>query len=232
MITVRKSDDRGHLNHGWLDTYHTFSFGEYYDPKHMRFRALRVINEDRVAPGAGFPKHPHHDMEIISYVIDGAIAHRDSLGHGATLRPGEVQVMSAGTGIEHSEFNPEKDQPLHLLQIWIMPRARNLPARWDQKAFPMDDRHNRLRTLVSEDGRDGSLTIQQDAQLLGATLDAGQSISHRLDAERHAWVQVVRGRVNVNGETLDAGDGAGISEEEEITVRAEENAELLVFDLA
>lgn len=232
MITVRRSDDRGHLNHGWLDTYHTFSFGEYYDPKHMRFRALRVINEDRVAPGAGFPKHPHHDMEIISYVIDGAIAHQDSLGHGATLRPGEVQVMSAGTGIEHSEFNPEKDQPLHLLQIWIMPRARNLPARSDQKAFPMDDRHNRLRTLVSEDGRDGSLTIQQDAQLLGATLDAGQSISHRLDAERHAWVQVVRGRVNVNGETLHAGDGAGISEEEEITIRAEENAELLVFDLA
>lgn len=232
MITVRKSEDRGHLNHGWLDTYHTFSFGEYYDPKHMRFRALRVINEDRVAPGAGFPTHPHHDMEIISYVVDGAIAHRDSLGHGATLRPGEVQVMSAGTGIEHSEFNPEKDHPLHLLQIWIMPRNRNLPARWDQKAFPMEDRRNQLRTLVSEDGRDGSLTIQQDARLLGATLDEGATLSHPLDDQRHAWVQVVRGRVNINGAILTAGDGAAISEEREIAIRADENAEVLVFDLA
>lgn len=232
MITVRRSEDRGHLNHGWLDTYHTFSFGEYYDPKHMRFRALRVINEDVVAPGAGFPKHPHHDMEIISYVVDGAIAHQDSLGHGATLRPGEVQVMSAGTGIEHSEFNPEKDKPLHLLQIWIMPRAKNLPARWDQKEFPYEDRRNRLRTLVSEDGRDGSLTIQQDARLLGATLEAGQSLVHRLDAGRHAWVQVVRGEVSVLGEALKAGDGAGISDEQEITIQAEENAEFLVFDLA
>src|SRR5690606_20733026 len=163
-----------HLNHGWLDTYHTFSFGEYYDPSNIRFRALRVINEDRVAPGAGFPTHPHHDMEIISYVVEGAIAHQDSLGHGATLRPGEVQVMSAGTGIEHSEFNPLKDQPLHLLQIWIMPRAKALPARWDQKAFPLEDRRNRWRTLVSEDGRDESLTIQQNARLLGTLTDAGK----------------------------------------------------------
>ena len=232
MITIRKSEERGHLDHGWLDTYHTFSFDQYYDPGHMHFRSLRVINEDRVAAGKGFPTHSHRDMEIITYILAGALEHRDSMGNGSVIRPGDVQRMSAGTGVAHSEFNPSDSAAVHLLQIWIMPRARNLPPSYEQKAFSEDERHNRLRLVASDDGRDGSVTIQQEASLYAAILDRDSSIEQTLSESRYAWLQVARGSINFNGHSLTQGDGAAISREGSLRILASEEAELLLFDLA
>jgi hypothetical protein len=232
MITIRKSDERGHLNHGWLDTYHTFSFDQYYDPAHMHFRSLRVINEDRVAAGKGFPTHSHRDMEIITYILAGALEHRDSMGNGSVIRPGDVQRMSAGTGVAHSEFNPSETEPVHLLQIWIMPRARNLSPSYEQKAFSEAERRKRLRLVASDDGRDGSVTIQQDAKLYAAILNRETTIEHTLTESRYAWLQVARGNVNINGHELTQGDGAAISREPSLKILASDEAELLLFDLA
>jgi redox-sensitive bicupin YhaK (pirin superfamily) len=191
MIRVRRASERGHFDHGWLDTFHTFSFARYYDPGHMGFRSLRVINEDRVAPGRGFGTHPHEDMEIVTYVLSGALAHRDSLGTGSTIRPGELQRMTAGTGITHSEFNPSDAEPVHLYQIWLLPEREGLEPSYEQRAFPEDERRNRLRLVASPDGQDGSLSIRQDARLYLATLDGGREASHELAPGRHAWVQVL-----------------------------------------
>ena len=232
MITIRKSEDRGHLNYGWLNTYHTFSFDQYYDAAHMHFRSLRVINEDRVAPSKGFPTHSHRDMEIITYILSGELEHRDSMGNGSVIRPGDVQRMSAGTGVSHSEFNPSDSESVHLLQIWIMPRARNLPSSYEQKAFSKDERRNRLRLVASEDGRDGSVTIQQDAKVYAAILDRDATLEHNLADSRHAWIQVARGNINVNGETLNQGDGVRVSDEPALKIVAADEAELLLFDLA
>src|SRR4051812_2353583 len=234
MIRVRKASERGHFDHGWLDTYHTFSFSRYFDPAHMGFRSLRVINEDRVAPGRGFGTHPHEDMEIVTYVLSGALAHEDSLGTGSTTRPGELQRMTAGTGITHSEFNPSQSEPVHLYQIWLLPEREGLEPSYEQRAFPDAGRHNRLRLVASPDGGDGSLTIRQDARLYLATLDGGHEVTHEVGAGRHAWVQVLRGGVTLNGQGLSAGDGAAVSEESGLAVRAEgaSEAEVLLFDLA
>jgi redox-sensitive bicupin YhaK (pirin superfamily) len=232
MITIRKSGDRGHLNHGWLDTYHTFSFDQYYDPAHMHFRSLRVINEDRVASGKGFPTHSHRDMEIITYILSGALEHRDSMGNGSVIRPGDVQRMSAGTGVAHSEFNPSDAEAVHLLQIWIMPSARNLPPSYEQKHFTEEERRGGLRLVASEDGRGGSVAIQQDASLYAAILDPDGKLEHPLDEKRYAWIQVARGTVEVNGEALKQGDGAAISHERAITLASADGAEILLFDLA
>jgi redox-sensitive bicupin YhaK (pirin superfamily) len=232
MITPRKSQDRGHFDLGWLNTHHTFSFGEYHDPRNMNFRTLRVINEDVVAPGAGFGMHPHRDMEIITYVLSGALEHKDSMGHGEVLRPGEVQRMSAGTGILHSEFNASKTDPVHLLQIWIMPERKGIEPGYEQKAFAESERRNRLREVVSPNASDGELRIHQDASIHASLLDAGKSVMYELKPGRHAWVQVARGKIDVNGTTLSAGDGAAISDEPSLTIRAETDAEFLLFDLA
>jgi len=232
MIRVRKASERGHFNHGWLDTYHTFSFSRYYDPRHMGFRALRVINEDRVQPGQGFGTHPHEDMEIVTYVLSGALAHKDSLGTGSAIRPGELQRMTAGTGITHSEFNPSQTEPVHLYQIWLLPEREGLEPSYEQRAFPEEERHNRLRLVASPDGGDGSLTIRQDAQLYFATLDEGYEITKDIPSGRHAWLQVLRGNVSLNGQAISAGDGAAVSEESALAIRAESPSEVLLFDLA
>lgn len=232
MLTLRKSTDRGHFNHGWLDTYHTFSFADYYDPRQMGFRSLRVINEDRVKPGHGFGRHGHRDMEIVTYVLDGALEHKDSLGHGEVLRPGEFQRITAGTGIEHSEFNPSETEPVHLYQIWLLPERRGLTPGYEQKAFPDAGQRDRWRVVASHDGRDGSLTIHQDAVLSLATLDAGRELAYPLALGRHAWLQVLRGAVAVNGEALTAGDGVAVSAEESVAVRAAETSAVMLFDLA
>lgn len=232
MITIRKSSDRGHINHGWLDTYHTFSFGEYYDPAHMSFRSLRVINEDYVKGGHGFPTHPHHDMEIITYVLEGALEHKDSLGTGAVIKPGEVQWMSAGKGIRHSEFNPSRTDPVHLLQIWITPSTKGLKPAYDQKQFPADTRRNRLALVASGTGAEGSIRINQDADLYASILEKGKDVSLTLRPERHAWVQVARGAISVNGTNLSVGDGAAVSGESSLKLAASEDSEVLVFDLA
>ena len=232
MITIRKSEERGHLNYGWLDTYHTFSFDQYYDPAHMHFRSLRVINEDRVAPGKGFPTHSHRDMEIITYILSGALEHRDSIGNGSVIRPGDVQRMSAGTGVAHSEFNPSDADPVHLLQIWIMPSARNLAPSYEQKTFLEDERRNRLRLVASDDGSNGSVIIQQDAKLYAAIMDRGSTIEHTLTENRYAWLQVARGSLNIDGHELTQGDGAAISGEPSLRILASDDAELLLFDLA
>jgi hypothetical protein len=232
MITKRPASARGHFNHGWLDTFHTFSFADYHDPAAMGFRSLRVINEDRVAPAAGFGMHPHRDMEIVTYVLDGALAHQDSTGSQGTIRRGVVQRMSAGTGITHSEFNASKTDPVHLLQIWIMPDRRGATPRYEDRVFPEADRHNRLRQIVSPDGADGSLDIHQDARIFSGLLDAGQRIAQPLAPGRHAWVQLAAGKVSVNGVTLEAGDGAAISDETSVDITAAAPAEVLVFDLA
>ncbi|MBY0262676.1 MAG: pirin family protein [Phycisphaerales bacterium] len=232
MITTRPSAARGHFDHGWLDTRHTFSFGRYQDPKHMGFRSLRVINEDRVAPGQGFGEHPHADMEILSYVLSGSLAHRDSLGNTFTVTPGQVQRMSAGTGVEHSEFNPSKAEPVHFLQVWIRPDAAGAKAAYDQKEFPIHAEHNTLHLLASKSGRDGSLAINQNAGIYAGVIDAGQTVAHPLAPGRHAWVQVARGEVTLNGTPLAAGDGAAISDEPSASLVATREAEVLVFDLA
>ncbi len=228
MITLRPAAERGHFDHGWLDTRHTFSFADYHDPAHMGFRALRVINEDRVAPGAGFPPHPHRDMEIVTVVLAGAIAHRDSMGHEETLRPGEVQRMTAGRGVVHSEYNPSKDEPLHLYQVWIQTDRPGRAPEYEQKAFPDGAR----RLVVSPDGRDGSLRIHQDVELWRVRLAAADRQSHALAKARHAWVQVASGAVILNGRALSAGDGAAVSDERELAIEAKAPSELLVFDLA
>ncbi|HEX8203129.1 MAG TPA: pirin family protein [Isosphaeraceae bacterium] len=232
MIRVRTASERGHFDHGWLDTYHSFSFARYYDPRHMGFRALRVINEDRVAPGRGFGAHPHEDMEIVTYVLDGALEHRDSLGTGSTIRPGELQRMTAGTGIRHSEFNPSATEPVHLYQIWMVPEREGLEPAYEQRAFPEAERRNRLRLVASPDGSDGALAIRQDARLYLATLDGGHGVSHVLAPGRHAWLQVLRGAVDVQGHLLAAGDGAALSDESGLTIRAGGPSEVLLFDLA
>ena len=232
MITIRKSEERGHFDLGWLDTYHTFSFDQYYDPAHMHFRTLRVINEDRVAAGQGFPTHSHRDMEIITYILSGALEHRDSMGNGSVIRPGDVQRMSAGTGVAHSEYNPSESEGVHLLQIWIMPRERNLPPGYEQKAFTEDDRRGRWRLVASPDGRDGSVTIQQDARLYATIADANSTIEHSLDANRYGWAQVARGTVSINDVELKQGDGAALRNESLIKLTAHDDAEVLLFDLA
>jgi redox-sensitive bicupin YhaK (pirin superfamily) len=232
MITIRKSEERGHFDLGWLDTYHTFSFDQYYDPAHMHFRTLRVINEDRVAAGQGFPTHSHRDMEIITYILSGILEHRDSMGNGSVIRPGDVQRMSAGTGVAHSEYNPSESEGVHLLQIWIMPRERNLPPGYEQKAFTEDERRGRWRLVASPDGRDGSVTIQQDARLYATIADANSTIEHSLDVNRSGWAQVARGTVSINDVELKQGDGAALRNESLIKLTAHDDAEVLLFDLA
>jgi redox-sensitive bicupin YhaK (pirin superfamily) len=232
MMTIRKATERGHFNHGWLDTYHTFSFGGYYDPRAMGFRALRVINDDRVQPGAGFGTHPHEDMEIVTYVLDGALAHRDSLGNGGVIGAGELQRMTAGTGITHSEFNASQTEPVHLYQIWLFPERAGLEPTYEQRAFPVVDRRNRFALVAARDGGDGALKIMQDAKLYLGALETGRELSLPLSPDRHAWVQVLRGTVDLNGSALSAGDGAALSAESDLTVRAADASEVLVFDLA
>lgn len=232
MIRIRKAGDRGHFDHGWLDTFHSFSFAEYRDPRYEGFRSLRVINEDRVAPGKGFGTHGHRDMEILSFVLAGAMEHRDSLGTGSVIRPGDVQRMTAGTGVRHSEFNASESDVLHLLQVWILPESEGLPPGYEQRAFPEAERSDRLRLVASREGRDGSLTIHQDADVMVATLRAGASVEHALRPGRAAWVQVASGELSVSGQPLRAGDGAAVTDEESIAMAASRDAEILVFDLA
>jgi quercetin 2,3-dioxygenase len=232
MIIIRKSSDRGHADHGWLNTYHTFSFGEYHDPAHMHFRSLRVINEDVVAPGQGFGMHPHRDMEILTWVVSGALQHKDSMGNGEVIRPGDLQHMTAGTGVLHSEFNPSNADPVHLLQIWIMPEQRGLAPHYAQTQFDIAGRTNRLQKLASRDGADGSIPINQDATLYAGVLSKGRSVAHDLGAGRGGWLQVIHGEITLNGQALHAGDGAAISDERTITLTAGEDAEFLFFDLA
>lgn len=232
MITIRKSENRGHLNHGWLDTYHSFSFDQYFDPAHMHWRALRVINEDRVAGGKGFPTHSHRDMEIVTYILSGALEHRDSMGSGSTIRPGDVQRMTAGTGVSHSEFNPSPDEAVHLLQIWLQPSAKKLPPSYEQKFFTDAERTGRLRLIASEEGSDGSVRIHQDARLYAAIIDAGDTLTHELGADRYGWLQIARGSVTLNDVELNQGDGAAISQESELKITARDQAEVLLFDLA
>jgi redox-sensitive bicupin YhaK (pirin superfamily) len=232
MIKIRKSEDRGHFNFGWLDTYHTFSFDQYYDPAHMHFRSLRVINEDRVAPGQGFPTHSHRDMEIITYILSGALAHRDSMGNGSVIRPGDVQRMTAGTGVSHSEYNPSDSEAVHLLQIWILPNARDLTPGYEEKTFTDEERRGKLRLIASENGGEGSVKIHQDARVYATLLDAGQRVSHELAADRYGWIQVARGSVRLNDVDLKAGDGAAASNEPVLKLSVIEAAEFLLFDLA
>ncbi len=231
MIVKRPANERGRGNHGWLDTRHTFSFSDYHDPEHMGFRVLRVINEDRVQPGQGFGMHGHRDMEIITYVLEGELAHQDSLGHGAALRPGELQHMTAGTGIRHSEFNPSNTAPVHLYQIWLLPDRPGHQPGYDQKAFPESERNARLRVVASPDGRDGSLTIHQDAEVFLSRLGVGQEVSHSLRPGRHAWMQALRGAVQLNGVELAAGDGAAVSDETTLIIKSAQPAEIMLLDL-
>ncbi|MDQ3280384.1 MAG: pirin family protein [Acidobacteriota bacterium] len=230
MITIRRAADRGHANHGWLDTHHTFSFADYYDPQFMGFRSLRVINEDRVDPGVGFGTHAHRDMEIVSYVLEGALAHRDSMGTGSIIRPGDVQRMSAGTGITHSEMNPSETEGVHFLQIWILPERRGLKPEYEQKKFEDDERRGTLRVVASPTGRDGSVTIHQDVEIYTTLLDDDAQVRHDFRPDRYGWVQVTRGEVDVNGQKLVAGDGAAIENESAVAIRGR-GAEVLLFDL-
>jgi redox-sensitive bicupin YhaK (pirin superfamily) len=232
MITIRKAEERGHFDFGWLNTYHTFSFGEYYDPRNMGFRSLRVINEDFVHAGRGFPTHGHRDMEIITYVLEGGLAHKDSMGNGSIIRPGDVQRMSAGTGVRHSEANPSQDESVHLLQIWIMPNEMDVEPSYEEKRFDDEEKRGRLRLVASPDGSDGSVSMHQDARLYSALLDAEQQVAYQLAPDRHAWVQVARGSIETNGQTLEQGDGAAISEERELKIVGKEPSEILLFDLA
>ena len=232
MLTVRHSNQRGHFDHGWLNTYHTFSFDQYYDPRYMGFRSLRVINEDFVAPGRGFPKHGHRDMEIITYILQGALKHEDSMGNGSVIRPGDVQRMTAGTGVRHSEQNASTDELVHLLQIWIIPNADNLEPGYEQKAFSNEERQNQLRLIASTDGRDGSISVHQDVSLYASILDAGQQVDYRMHPTRFGWLQVARGSVSVNDQRVEQGDGVVIIAESDLHIKAEQQAELLLFDLA
>jgi redox-sensitive bicupin YhaK (pirin superfamily) len=232
MINLRRSKERGGGDYGWLNTRHTFSFDQYHDPRFMGFRSLRVINEDHVAAGEGFPTHPHRDMEIITYVLDGALEHKDSLGTGSVIRPGDGQRMSAGRGIRHSERNGSKADPVHLLQIWIMPdRAGHAPS-YEQKTFPDEEKRGKLRLIAGPDGEDGSVTIHQDVRLYVTLLAPGQQVSHVLAKGRYAWLQVAKGAVELNGKLMQQGDGAAISDEQTLVIKGAENAEVLLFDLA
>jgi len=232
MIRSRKASARGHADHGWLNTYHTFSFADYHDPAHMGFRALRVINEDWVQPGQGFGMHGHRDMEIVTFVLEGALEHKDSMGNGEVLRPGEFQRMSAGTGIRHSEFNPSATEPVHLYQIWLLPRSHGIVPSYEQKFFAETEKQNKLRLVAAPDGADGALTIHQDARIYLANLAPGESVQHSLSKGRHAWLQVVRGTIDVNAQPGLAGDGFAISDEATLMIHATEQAEVMLFDLA
>jgi redox-sensitive bicupin YhaK (pirin superfamily) len=231
VIALRKSQDRGHANHGWLDSYHTFSFAGYYDPEEMGFGTLRVINEDRVAPGMGFGTHPHRDMEIISYVLEGELAHKDSMGTGSVIRPGDVQKMSAGTGVSHSEFNPSAEKPVHFLQIWIEPNQRGVKPSYEQQTFSVEQKRARLRLIASSDGADGSVRIHQDARVYASVLEGDDAVTYALPAGRSAYVHVARGSVQLNGTALTAGDGAKINAEKEIRLSNGDGAEVLLFDM-
>jgi redox-sensitive bicupin YhaK (pirin superfamily) len=231
MITVRKSEDRGHANHGWLDTYHTFSFSSYRDPAHVHFRSLRVMNEDRVAPGQGFGRHPHDNMEIVTYVLAGQLEHQDSMGNGSILRAGEFQRMTAGSGVEHSEFNPSATEPVHLYQIWLFPGERGLEPSYEERKFDESEKQDRLRLVASPDGRDDSLTIHQDARIYLGNLSPAKEVSHTLEPGRHAWLQVLRGKVQVGDQELTAGDGAAVSDETNLKLAAVDAAEVMLFDL-
>ncbi len=232
MYTVRRSEDRGHAEHGWLDTRHTFSFADYYDPAHMGFRSLRVINEDHVAPGRGFGAHPHRDMEILTYVVSGAVQHADSMGNRAVVRPGEIQLMTAGTGVTHSEVNPSPAEELHLLPIWIQPDRRGYEPGYEQLSYAERDRNGRLVQLAAREPESGAVRIHQDVALYTAALERGASVTHEIAPGRHAWLQVVFGDVAVGEHTLRAGDGLAVSDESRITVTGVEPAEILLFDLA
>jgi len=232
MITIRKSEDRGHAKFDWLDSRHTFSFADYYDPRFMGFRHLRVINEDVIQPGAGFPTHPHRDMEIITYVLEGALEHKDSMGNGSVIRWGEAQRMSAGTGITHSEYNHSRSEPVHLLQIWILPERAGGPPGYEQRAFSPEEARGKLLIVAARDGRAGAVTIQQDVELSLALLEQGGKLTHRLQPGRHGWLQLARGGISVNGAALRAGDGAAINDESALEIKADSAAELLLFDLA
>lgn len=231
MIQVRRSEERGHADHGWLDTYHTFSFNTYHDEKFMGFRSLRVINEDRIQPGMGFGTHPHHDMEIITYVIEGALEHKDNMGNGSVIRPGNVQRMSAGSGVMHSEFNPSSNEPVHLLQIWIMPERKGVEPGYEEKNFAVDEKKDRFRLIASRDGRDQSVRIHQDANVYASVLEKENEITMPIQSGRHVWVQVISGNVQLGNYSLKPGDGASVSEEESIRLKGLETSEMLVFDL-
>lgn len=231
MITLRPAGQRGHADHGWLDTFHTFSFAGYHDPAHMGFRDLRVINEDRVAGGTGFGTHPHRDMEIVTYLLDGALEHRDSMGSTSILRPGDVQHMSAGTGVTHSEINASSSEAVHLLQIWIVPERRGLTPEYQERAFSVQERTNQLRPIVAPDRREGALPIHQDAIIYASILDRRASVAHQPGPGRHGWLQVARGAVTLNGVNLAAGDGAAIAAEPHLSITALEPSEILLFDL-
>lgn len=233
MITVRKADERGHADHGWLRTWHTFSFADYQDSRHIRFRSLRVMNEDIVAAGQGFGTHPHRDMEIVTYILSGALEHRDSMGNGEVLHAGEFQRMSAGSGITHSEFNPSPDEPVHLYQIWLFPEQKGIAPSYEQKRFRVEDRRDRLQLVASREAERGSLRIHQDARIYLADLGTGSAATYVLSTNRHAWVQVLAGAASVNGVELEAGDGAALSDVAELLLQAgATGAELLLFDLA
>ena len=231
MMKIRRSHERGHANYGWLDTNHTFSFGNFYDPEHMGFRTLRVINDDRVVGGEGFPTHPHRDMEIISYVVEGALEHKDSMGNGSIIRPGEVQRMRAGTGVTHSEYNHSPTDSVRFLQIWVLPEERGLEPGYEQKPFG-DERRGKLRLVASRDGVDGSVQIQQDLAMYASLLRDGDRVRHELGEGRHAWLQVVRGAVMVDGVELAEGDGASFSGAEDVSIQSAGDSEFILFDIA
>ncbi len=232
MIQIRKSGERGDANHGWLNTHYTFSFADYYDPRHVHFRTLRVMNDDRIAGGGGFPMHPHRDMEIVTYVLEGALEHRDSMGNGSVIKPGDIQYMSAGTGVTHSEFNASETEPVHFYQIWMFPEKQGFKPAYGQKNFSETEKRGRLRLLASPDGRDGSVKIRQDNDLYATVLAKGEKVKHELKPERHAYIQIARGSVTLNGAKLNEGDGAAISDEKAIELTGERDAEVLLFDLA
>jgi quercetin 2,3-dioxygenase len=232
MIRILKSNQRGHANHGWLDSRFTFSFADYFDPEHVQFRTLRVMNDDHIAGGGGFPPHPHRDMEIVTYVLEGVLAHKDSMGNGSVIRPGDVQYMSAGTGVAHSEFNASDNETVHLYQIWMFPDKKNYTPRYDQKHFTDADKRAKLRLVASPDGREGSVQIRQDNELYATVLGDGESVQHQIKPDRHAYVQVARGSVNLNGKQLEAGDGAAVSDEKSLQLTGVKDAEVLLFDLA
>ena len=231
MITIRKAGSRGHTLLDWLDSHHTFSFGEYYDPAAMGFSVLRVINDDVVAARGGFPTHPHNNMEIVTWVLSGALEHRDSMGNGSVIRPGDAQRMTAGTGVTHSEFNASKTDPVHLLQMWLLPDRRGLAPGYEQRNFAESERRGRMRLVASPDGDDGSVTIHQDARLNDGVLSAGEAIAHPLDGKRKGWLHVARGAIRVNDAMLKAGDGAAIEDESALKLAASEQSEVLLFDL-